>query len=239
MDETPAPKERKKSKLLLIIIIIIILLLIGLALWFFIFRDKGGEVSDGGSKNNGGESGKVVDDKPKDKKTTEYNYKDGVLTPIVDEDGNPKQTEFIIDGLILIGNHHSYYGEEEGSESTIEKAVKDGYKKEGINSSFYLNEWIEIYLDTKYAGNTKNVDIVLAPHKTVEEWEKMTKVEVMEYALQNGGYTIVYETPDAENYKYINNGYVNADYPAGKYDLLFFYKDKLAYFVNLSLTKEE
>ena len=237
MDEAPAPKERKKSKLLLIIIIILILLLIGFALWFFIFRDKGGEVSDGGKTNDN--SGKVVDDKPKDKKTTEYNYKDGVLTPIVDEDGNPKQTEFIIDGLILIGNHHSYYGEEEGSESTIEKAVKDGYKKEGINSSFYLNEWIEIYLDTKYAGNTKNVDIVLAPHKTVEEWEKMTKVEVMEYALQNGGYTIVYETPDAENYKYVNNGYVNEDYPAGAYDLLFFYKDKLAYFVNLSLTKEE
>ena len=237
MDEAPAPKERKKSKLLLIIIIILILLLIGFALWFFVFRDKGGEVSDGGKTNDN--SGKVVDDKPKDKKTTEYNYKDGVLTPIVDEDGNPKQTEFIIDGLILIGNHHSYYGEEEGSESTIEKAVKDGYKKEGINSSFYLNEWIEIYLDTKYAGNTKNVDIVLAPHKTVEEWEKMTKVEVMEYALQNGGYTIVYETPNAENYKYVNNGYVNEDYPAGAYDLLFFYKDKLAYFVNLSLTKEE
>ena len=237
MDEAPAPKERKKSKLLLIIIIILILLLIGFALWFFIFRDKGGEVSDGGKTNDN--SGKVVDDKPKDKKTTEYNYKDGVLTPIVDEDGNPKQTEFIIDGLILIGNHHSYFGEEEGSESTIEKAVKDGYKKEGINSSFYLNEWIEIYLDTKYAGNTKNVDIVLAPHKTVEEWEKMPKVEVMEYALQNGGYTIVYETPNAENYKYVNNGYVNEDYPAGAYDLLFFYKDKLAYFVNLSLTKEE
>ena len=237
MDEAPAPKERKKSKLLLIIIIILILLLIGFALWFFVFRDKGGEVSDGGKTNDN--SGKVVDDKPKDKKTTEYNYKDGVLTPIVDEDGNPKQTEFIIDGLILIGNHHSYYGEEEGSESTIEKAVKDGYKKEGINSSFYLNEWIEIYLDTKYAGDAKNVDIVIAPHKTVEEWEKMTKVEVMEYALQNGGYTIVYETPNAENYKYVNNGYVNEDYPAGAYDLLFFYKDKLAYFVNLSLTKEE
>ena len=235
MDE--APKERKKSKLLLIIIIIIILLLIGLALWFFIFRDKGGETGDGGK--TGDNSGKVVDDKPKDKKTHEYNYKNGVLAQIVDEDGNPKQTEFVIDGLILVGNHHSYAGETEGSEAIMEKLVKDGYKKEGINSSFYLNEWIEIYLDTKYAGNTKNVDVVLAPHKTVEEWEKMTKVEVMEYALQNGGYTIVYETPDAENYKYVNNGYVNEDYPAGAYDLLFFYKDKLAYFVNLSLTKEE
>ena len=232
-----APKEQKKSKLLLIIIIILILLLIGFALWFFIFRNKGGETSDGGKTTDN--SGKVVDDKPKDKTTHEYNYKNGVLTQIVDENGDPKQTEFVIDGLILVGNRHGYYDEEAGAEGIIEKFVKDGYKKEGINSSFYLNEWIEIYLDTKYAGDTKNVDIVLAPHKTVEDWEKMTKVEVMEFALQNGGYTIVYKAPDAENYKYVNNGYVNEDYPAGSYDLLFFYKDKLAYFVNLSLTKEE
>lgn len=227
---------KKKSKVWLVIIIILILILIGFALWFFIFRDKGSETDGGKTDDN---SSKVVDDKPKDKTSHEYNYKDGVLTQIVDENGNPKQTEFVIDGLILVGNHHSYAGETEGSEAIIEKLAKDGYKKEGINSSFYLNEWIEIYLDTKYASEAKNVDIVIAPHKTVEDWEKMTKVEVMEYALQNGGFTAVYNTPDEEQYKYVNSVYVNMDYPAGAYDLLFYYKDKLAYFVNLSLTKEE
>ena len=36
----------------------------------------------------------------------------------------------------------------------------------------------------------------------------------------------------------IGNGYVNADYPEGKYDILFTYKGKIAYFITVELAKE-
>ena len=52
------------------------------------------------------------------------------------------------------------------------------------------------------------------------------------------GTVIEYNKPEADNYKYVNNGYVSMDYPEGKYDISFVYKNKLAYFMTISLTKE-
>ncbi len=225
--------EKKKSNVVLIIIIIIVLLLLLFAVWYFLLRDKG--TKPNGGNNNGGE----VVDKPIDKKAIEYDYKDGVLTPIVDEEGNPKQTEFVINGLILVGNRHSYAGLEAEAGGVIEKLVSQGYKKDGINSSFYLNEWIEFYIDTPYTGNESDVKIIAVPHKTVEEYEKLSLSGLEELATNNGGFVLDYKTPEADNYKYVGNGYIHMDYPEGKYDILFTYKGKLAYFVELSLTKEE
>ena len=167
----------------------------------------------------------------------EYTYKDGVLTPIVDEEGNPKQTDFVIDGIILIGNRHDYLGLGAELSDTMEKFAEQGYKKEGINSSFYLNEWIEFFIDTKYAGAESDVKILVTPHKTVEEYEKMTYSQLEELA-NNGGFVLEYKTPEIDNYKYVGNGYVNMDYPEGKYDILFTYKGKLAYFINITETLE-
>ena len=118
------------------------------------------------------------------------------------------------------------------------KLASQGYKKEGINSSFYLGEWIEMYIDTKYAGVDSDVKILVTPHKTVEELETLSLSELEELAIENGGFIIDYKTPEEDNYKYVGNGYVHQDYSEGKYDILFTYEGKLAYFINITETKE-
>ena len=228
--------ENKKSNIGIIIIILILLLLALFAVWYFVLRDKTKTTPT--NNNNTEEKAPKTDDTPKNNTGFEYDYKDGVLTAIVDEDGNPKQTDFVINGVILVGNRHSYAGLEADTEGIIEKLVSQGYKKEGINSSFYLNEWIEFYIDTDYAGPDNDVKIIAVPHKSVEEYEKMSVVELATLAEDDGGFIITYQKPDEDNYKYVGNGYVNMDYPEGKYDILFAYKNKLVYFIELTLTKE-
>ena len=230
--------EKKKSNVGLIIVIIIIILLLLFAVWFFLLRDKGTTNNNNTNNNNTSEKTDKKDEKTDNKTGYEYNYRDGVLTQIVDEEGNPKQTDFVIDGIILVGNRHSYEGVDPESEGFMNKLVAKGYKKEDIYSDFYLNEWIEFYIDTKYSGAESDVKILITPHKTVEELEKMSLSKLEELANDNGGYVIDYKTPEADNYKYVGNGYVNMDYPEGKYDILFTYKGKLAYFININLTKE-
>ena len=230
--------EKKKSNVGLIIVIIIIILLLLFAVWFFLLRDKGTTNNNNTNNNNTSEKTDKKDEKTDNKTGYEYDYRDGVLTQIVDEEGNPKQTDFVIDGIILVGNRHSYEGVDPESEGFMNKLVAKGYKKEDIYSDFYLNEWIEFYIDTKYSGAESDVKILITPHKTVEELEKMSLTKLEELANENGGYVIDYKTPEADNYKYVGNGYVNMDYPEGKYDILFTYKGKLAYFININLTKE-
>ena len=230
--------EKKKSNVGLIIVIIIIILLLLFAVWFFLLRDKGTTNNNNTNNNNTSEKTDKKDEKTDNKTGYEYDYRDGVLTQIVDEEGNPKQTDFVIDGIILVGNRHSYEGVDPESEGFMNKLVAKGYKKEDIYSNFYLNEWIEFYIDTKYSGAESDVKILITPHKTVEELEKMSLTKLEELANDNGGYVIDYKTPEADNYKYVGNGYVNMDYPEGKYDILFTYKGKLAYFININETKE-
>ena len=230
--------EKKKSNVGLIIVIIIIILLLLFAVWFFLLRDKGTTNNNNTNNNNTSEKSDKKDEKTDNKTGYEYDYRDGVLTQIVDEEGNPKQTDFVIDGIILVGNRHSYEGVDPESEGFMNKLVAKGYKKEDIYSDFYLNEWIEFYIDTKYSGAESDVKILITPHKTVEELEKMSLSKLEELANDNGGYVIDYKTPEADDYKYVGNGYVNMDYPEGKYDILFTYKGKLAYFINVNLTKE-
>ena len=206
--------ENKKSKVGLIIAIVLIILLILFLVWFFVLRDKGTKNTPA---NN--EPSTQTEETTKETNTTkeayEYDYKDGVLTQIVDEDGKPKQTDFVIDGIILVGNRHSYYGMDDTT-GVIENFVKQGYKKEGINSSFYLNEYIGFYVDTKYKGSESDVKILVTPHKSVEEYEKMTSSQL---------------TTLAED--------VHMDYPEGQYDILFTYKGEIAYFINITETIEE
>ena len=230
--------EKKKSNVGLIIVIIIIILLLLFAVWVFLLRDKGTTNNNNTNNNNTSEKTDKKDEKTDNKTGYEYDYRDGVLTQIVDEEGNPKQTDFVIDGIILVGNRHSYEGVDPESEGFMNKLVAKGYKKEDIYSDFYLNEWIEFYIDTKYSGAESDVKILITPHKTVEELEKLSLTKLEELANDNGGYVIDYKTPEADNYKYVGNGYVNMDYPEGKYDILFTYKGKLAYFININETKE-
>ena len=230
--------EKKKSNVGLIIVIIIIILLLLFAVWFFLLRDKGTTNNNNTNNNNTSEKTDKKDEKTDNKTGYEYDYRDGVLTQIVDEEGNPKQTDFVIDGIILVGNRHEYRPEN-STEEIIDYFVKQGYNKEGLNKDFYLGEWIEFYIDTPYTGNESDVKIIAVPHNTVEEYEKLSLSGLEELATNNGGFVLDYKTPEADNYKYVGNGYIHMDYPEGKYDILFTYKGKLAYFVELSLTKEE
>ena len=230
--------EKKKSNVGLIIVIIIIILLLLFAVWFFLLRDKGTTNNNNTNNNNTSEKTDKKDEKTDNKTGYEYDYRDGVLTQIVDEEGNPKQTDFVLDGIILVGNRHSYEGVDPESEGFMNKLVAKGYKKEGIYSDFYLNEWIEFYIDTKYSKSVDDVKIIVTPHKTVEELEKLSLSKLEELATENGGFVLDYKTPEADNYKYVGEGYVNMDYPEGKYDILFTYKGKLAYFINVNLAKE-
>ncbi len=225
-------EENKKSKTGLIILIIIILLLILFAVWYFLLRDKG-ETNNGNSNNNNQQQ----EEQPKETKGYQYDYREGVLTPIVDENGIPKQNDFVIDGIILIGNRHGYDNITD-TEAVIAKLVSEGYKKEGINSSFYLNEWIEFYVDTKYTGSESDVKVVVVPHRDMNELELLSLTQLEELADEKGGFVMDYKTPEEDNHKYIGNGYVNVDYPEGKYDILFTYKGKIAYFINVELAKE-
>ena len=224
-------ESKKKSKTGLIILIIIILLILLFLVWYFLIRDNGkvnGEEGDNTTK---------VTSTPVPANTKkEYDYRDGVLTTIVDENGNPKQNDVIIDGIILIGNRHGYFDTDD-TDTILNNFVKQGYKKEGINSSFYLNEHIEMYLDTKYSGANELVKVLITPHKKVEEYEKMSITELEELASEKGS-IVEYNGPDNDNNKYIGDPYVSIDYEEGKYDILFIYKDSLAYFVTIELSVE-
>lgn len=225
-------KSERKSNFKLIIVIIIIILLILFAVWFFFLKDNRKT-----NKNNSNIQENSNNEKNLEKKQYEYNYRDGVLTQVVDEDGNPKQNDFIIDGIILVGNRHNYNDINNGVSEVIETLSKEGYKKENINSSFYLNEYIRFYIDTKYSGDENDVRIYIIPHKAIEEIEKMNSDDLELYAFENGSVTN-YLTPDSDNYKFSAETYVNQDLPEGKYDILFSYKGKVAYFININETKE-
>ncbi len=216
----------KKKVLLVIVTIFACLILVGC---------NSKTTKDSNSQNNNTkENSNTEKENATKKEAYEYDYKEGVLTQIVDEEGNPKQTDFIINGVILVGNRHSYDGLNAGDESIIETLSKNGYKKEGINSSFYLNEYIEFYLDTDYKGNENDVRILIVPHKPIEELEKVD----LELLASEKGAVMNYIEPDNNNYKYVNEGYVSIDYPEGKYDILFTYKGKIAYFISIDETKE-
>ena len=222
--------ENKKSKLGIIIFIIILILLILLAVWFFLLKDK---KEDTKQTNTTEEKGEINKDNPINNATSEFNYTEGILQEIGYFD---EEIPFTIDGIILVGNRHDYDGREAG-ESVIEYFVEKGYNKDNINSSFYLNEWIEFYIDTKYFGAPDDVKILAVPHKPVEEYLKMSKTELEELASEKG-FVMEYMMPEEDNYKYVGSNYINMDNPEGRYDILFSYKGKLVYYICLSLTKE-
>lgn len=213
-----------KKKITLTICIILIL-----SLGLFVLTGCGNKKEEANSANTQttqtGEATSTEEENVSKNEASNYTYKDGVLTQIVDEKGNPKQTDFVIDGIILVGNRHGEY--------SIESLMEDGYKTSEINSSFYLNEYIEFYIDTDYSGKESDVNILVTPHDTVENYEKMSFSEILDIAQEKGFY-IDYKTPEKDNYNYIGNGYVSLDYPAGNYDILFMYKGKLAYFININ-----
>ena len=228
-----------KKKTILLIILVLVLAIGLVVLTGCMDKKEENKVTNNSQtiqKNESSESSEDKNSTTSGNKNYEYTYRDGVLTQIVDEEGNPKQTDFVIDGLVLVGNRHDYNRDD--TMGITEYFAKQGYKKEGLNKDFYLGEWISFYVDTKYVGATSDVKILVTPHKKVEELEKMSISELEGLATENGGFVIDYKTPEEDNYKYVGEGYVHQDYKEGKYDVLFTYKGKLAYFININETKE-
>jgi len=168
---------------------------------------------------------------PAAEKTVTYSDAEGVLTPIVDAEGNPKQTDFIINGVILMGNRHSYF-ETDDLDSALATFVKAGYQTEGINSSFYLNEYIGFFMDTNYEGDPADVKILAVPQKPIAEYEAMSAEELMALA-EAQGFVLDYAAPDIEFNRYVGEAYVNMDLPQGKYCILFTYQGSPAYFITI------
>ena len=214
-------KENKKSKLGFVIVIVIVILL----LLVVCFALKSKDHSSNSGKN--ASQGEVADE----------NVFDGVLITAVDKKGKPIQNDFMIDGLILVGNRHSYDGLEEGSEEVIAKLAKNGYQTENIQSSFYLNEYIQFYVSASYEGDENDVRILVVPHHDIEKLQKMSHSD-LEVLASEKGFVMNYVTPDPDNYFYVNEGYVSLDYPEGKYDVLFTYQNKIAYYIVINETKE-
>lgn len=175
-------------------------------------------------------------EKSTDNSAAETNIKTGVLTAFVDKEGKPRQNEFVIDGIILIGNRHAYKDISD-NDDIIKHFADKGYHKTEINSSFYLNEYIEFYIDTPYSGPENDVKILVVPQKNMNEYEKMSSDDLTSLA-QEKGFVLNYKTPEAENYKYVGEAYVDMENPEGKYDILFIYKDKPAYLISIEETKE-
>ena len=209
-------KENNKSKL---VIIIILLLLVLFSICFLVLKDKNIFTSE-------------IDTK----EVIKYNYTGGFLNRIVDESGKPKQNDFVIDGIILIGNRHSYVESEENT-STLSYFEEIGYLTKNINSSFYLNERIEMYVSTNYSGSNDDIKIFITPHKNVTKYESMSFEELINFALEKGS-VVDYEHPDENHPTYISNPYVSSDLKPGKYDILFTYKENLAYLLTIDLSKE-
>ena len=227
-----------KSKIGVVIVVIIILLIL-FALWYFLLRDKGANnntVSNNTEPVNATVEGNenTVKDKTPTKKKIEYSYREGVLNQILDENGDPRQEDFIINGVILIGNRH--YGA--GDIDIVDEAAERGYRTDDITSSFYLNEYIAFYVAADYSGSESDVKILATPHKTIEEYDEMTYSQILELAEEKG-FVMDYQKPEQDNYYYIGENYVSMDYPEGKYDLLFMYKGNIAYYICIDLTLEE
>ena len=100
------------NKKIIIIICIILVLIIGL----FILLGCKNKKEDNIAVNNTQSvqnNENITNTNTSPNKGVEYDYKDGVLTQILDEEGNPKQTDFVIDGLIrfqrlFISSHSAF-----------------------------------------------------------------------------------------------------------------------------------
>ncbi len=252
-------KQSKKNKknIIQIIVIIVAVLLVGIAIGFFLLKDNNpnkinNDIEEPENNKEENKSEDIIEEEEEETNNEEnnqeegpvykgpykYQYKDGVLTTIYNEYGNPRQKNFVIDGIILVGDKHGYQDLEAGSNEIIDKLARNGYKKEGINSSFYQDETIKFYIDTKYVDATSDIKIMVLPHKTVEEYEKMSLSQLQDLATSNGGFVLDYQIPDGGNHNYIGNGIIGMNAKEGKYDVIFTYQEKIAYFIDINITAE-
>ena len=222
-------------------IVTLVLLIIVLSVIFFMLRDKKPVSSTANHVNYESRADKDYKESEKASQNSldPYSYRNGALQAFIDESGQPRQTEFVIKGLILAGNRHGQ--NEYTQDNNAENLIAKGFKTRSLFSSFWLNEYIEIYMDTDYSGPAEDVKIIAAPHQAAGAWEKMSPDELLQAGQsENGGFVMEYQQPQADNHNFIGENFVSLDYgKPGKYDILFIYKNKPAYFVVINMALEE
>ena len=123
----------------------------------------------------------------------------------------------------------------------LENAEHTMKKRKNFNPKFFRHLiFITVWGNTRngdYSVGSGDVKILAVPHKTVEEYEKMSADDLFDLAYSKG-FCMDYSNPDEDNNKFVAENYVNIELPEGKYDLLFTYKGKVAYFINVNLTPE-
>ena len=133
----------------------------------------------------------------------EDNYVLGTLVTL------DEHSEFQVNSLYLWGNYHE---EEERF-----------YAAEGINSSFYLSEYIDFYPDWSFDGDPDRINIVFAHHRPLETLMHTSFDEVW----LDAAYALYFEELDADGY--MGSACLTPDNDEGLYDIIFYCDEKPVY----------
>ena len=139
-----------------------------------------------------------------------------------------EQNDLVIKGLIVNtgSGHHEY--------PSLEELVAKGYQTEGLNSEYFVNEWIEVYGEIE--GN-KPLQMIVLPNDPAVDYTKLKTADLLT-AVENLPTPIFAEevTPDAENYGRLGSFYVHQDYyQPGLYNVFFASGDNICSMVQLNV----
>lgn len=213
MNNEVPKKKNNNGNLIIIIGAVALVAIIAIVLCLFVFKNDNKGKDTNGNNTNENNTPTDVDTIPK-----EFDYTKGVLHTVKNE------PEFVIKGLFLIGKEREDY-------DYLESLKEEGYKKDGLKTSFDKEEWINIYLDTEYSSEYTQAKAFIVPHKTMEEYQKYKLNELESIAMESGGYFFTIYGPDDRNFNFVGNGYVSKDAEAGLYDILFVYNEEIVYYI--------
>ena len=149
--------------------------------------------------------------------------------PSLDENQEARVAGFQINGVALTGNQH---------DNSI--AIANGYLAQGIQSEFYLNEWISIYLDdASLPMLSTDTSVVAVPHQDIETYKMALKTDLLMMAESSGGFVFDVSPENIvveDGLNFIGNGYVNMDIgQVGEYDIIFCKGELPAYYVTVHM----
>lgn len=176
------------------------------------------------SKSDGSSSGEADYSK--------YGFTKGEVVRITnDENSEPVVPELTFEGLILSGNRQD--------NNRFDTLEKNGYKMTGLCADFWLDEHIEIHAKLNVTGTYNDFKAVCVPHKDIKTYLTSSFSDMTSEAESSGAVIEITE-PDAEQQNQIADFYVGPadEKKPGSYDILFYYKDKLAYYLPIELTVE-
>ena len=139
-----------------------------------------------------------------------------------------EQNDLVIKGLIITtgSGHHEY--------PSLEELVAKGYQTEGLNSEYFVSEWVEVYGDVE---GDKPLQMIVLPNDPAVDYTKLKTADLLT-AVENLPTPIFAEevTPDAENNGRLGSFYVHQDYyQAGLYNVFFASGDNICSMVQLNV----